>query len=365
MTKTRSAVKKVLFGVLSVTLALSLSLAVAEGVLRTLDNPLLRHNLTMARIMHYKDRQGMVLSPGVTVSYRLPTGEAEHEIRINPQGLRMDRPVSQEPLPGVARILALGDSMTFGLGVDADRTYPAQLERILQEEDPDHPHEVINAGFASGICPLPQHLYLKDRGLRLGPSRVLVGFFPANDLMDMWKYTERTDPQGDIVGADVPGQKVPHAIKRTALYQYFGIMRLQDFLRNLPRKKQTVADEPAPAGEKPGELDRVARVFRAMRDFAERHDIKLTLLYIPDYARLFGSEKETPDPVHDAFPRFCETERIDCVDLTPVLREAGPDCYFPKDRHFTEKGHRVVAEAVAGHIVSGGRHEPAASGAGS
>lgn len=44
------------------------------------------------------------------------------------------------------RIVAFGDSLTAGLGVQADESYPAQLQRRL--DDLNYPYRVINAGIS-------------------------------------------------------------------------------------------------------------------------------------------------------------------------------------------------------------------------
>lgn len=44
------------------------------------------------------------------------------------------------------RIVAFGDSLTAGLGVQADESYPAQLQRRL--DDLNYPYRVINAGVS-------------------------------------------------------------------------------------------------------------------------------------------------------------------------------------------------------------------------
>ncbi len=45
------------------------------------------------------------------------------------------------------RILAIGDSITFGFGVDESETFPAALEQLLNEEFKGRKYEVINAGI--------------------------------------------------------------------------------------------------------------------------------------------------------------------------------------------------------------------------
>ncbi|NGZ02444.1 MAG: arylesterase [Nitrospira sp. WS238] len=54
--------------------------------------------------------------------------------------------VSSSPPDGRPRIVAFGDSLTAGLGVQADESYPALLQRKL--DDLQYPYRVINAGVS-------------------------------------------------------------------------------------------------------------------------------------------------------------------------------------------------------------------------
>ena len=47
------------------------------------------------------------------------------------------------------RIVAFGDSLTAGLGVAAEETYPAQLQRRLDSQG--LPYRVINAGVSGQL----------------------------------------------------------------------------------------------------------------------------------------------------------------------------------------------------------------------
>jgi|GEM_PF-6488683 len=93
------------------------------------------------------------------------------EVRIDRWGYRgADREVSTSG----RRILALGDSITFGFGVSEQEAYPALLEKLVPGT------QVWNAGVgnyntAQELASLAQHLP------RLKPTEVLLGFF-INDL---------------------------------------------------------------------------------------------------------------------------------------------------------------------------------------
>jgi lysophospholipase L1-like esterase len=87
------------------------------------------------------------------------------------------------------RILALGDSTTFGLGVDDDQTWPAVLERLVREKT-GRPVEVINGGVP-GYSAFQGMRYLRERGVAFDPDLVLATF-GFNDA-DSW--SSRSDFQ--------------------------------------------------------------------------------------------------------------------------------------------------------------------------
>ena len=76
---------------------------------------------------------------------------------------------------GSIRVLALGDSCTFGWNVAADETYPAALERLLNHRTGDGHYQVLNAGVA-GYSSYQGLVYLRERGLALRPAIVVIGF---------------------------------------------------------------------------------------------------------------------------------------------------------------------------------------------
>ena len=84
---------------------------------------------------------------------------------------------------GVKRILTLGDSYTFGVCVEDWETYPAVLERILNERG--QKVEVVNAGYADGWSPDEHYVWLTKEGLKFKPDLILYGFFIGNDITDI------------------------------------------------------------------------------------------------------------------------------------------------------------------------------------
>jgi len=97
------------------------------------------------------------------------------ELKVNSQGLRAPYEIGPKR-PGTYRIICLGDSITFGLDLDDEYTYPSQLEKLLRGfARPGATIEVINAGVYAytsrqGLA------YLDQRLLKFEPDLVILGF---------------------------------------------------------------------------------------------------------------------------------------------------------------------------------------------
>lgn len=96
---------------------------------------------------------------------------------INSLGFR--GPEVEPRQPDELRIVALGDSMTFGIGVDDSRTLPALLEREL-EARLDRPVTVINTGHAA-YSTNQEVSVLLEHGAVLDPDLAILFWF-FNDI---------------------------------------------------------------------------------------------------------------------------------------------------------------------------------------
>lgn len=91
-----------------------------------------------------------VLKPNESMWLKNPEYENDIQIATNSFGMRM--PEAQiEKKPGVTRIAVVGDSVPFGWGLPAEKSFPYQLEELLKKES-DATYEVLNfsaPGFTS------------------------------------------------------------------------------------------------------------------------------------------------------------------------------------------------------------------------
>jgi lysophospholipase L1-like esterase len=146
---------------------------------------------------------------------REPTWTAE----INSEGYRgAERRPGLEPAP--LRILCVGDSVTFGFGVDQPDTWPEQLASRLARNHPGRAFEVINAGV-SGWSWLQGLRFVAMRGLDLHPDVVVIGH-GSNDQFFAARITdeERLLSLGGAFERTL--RRIASRLVDTNLYRLFG-----------------------------------------------------------------------------------------------------------------------------------------------
>jgi lysophospholipase L1-like esterase len=117
------------------------------------------------------------LRPGLRIEQAKNTRMID--VRTNSLGLRGPELSVVKP-ERTFRVLAVGDSCTFGSGSRTDQTYPWKLQEILRAEHPELGVEVVNAGVP-GYTSYQARRYLEVEGFRLAPDAVViaVGFNDA------------------------------------------------------------------------------------------------------------------------------------------------------------------------------------------
>lgn len=117
--------------------------------------------------------------------YRIDNRFRSGRVRINSLNLRCERELPARKLDGELRILCLGDSCTFGIGVDQDQTYPAQLENLLRKTQGKSSYRVYNGG-CSAYTSFNVLRFLETRGPKIKPDLVIIAVgYNDNSLKGM------------------------------------------------------------------------------------------------------------------------------------------------------------------------------------
>ena len=357
---------------------MAVALGTGEAVLRVV-----RPQNTLARMLQNEPamfRPSDVLPYELRPGYvgRLKRGQYDVGIRIDGQGYRSPEfsPDAKRPV----RILAVGDSFTFGWGVEAEEAYPQRLERLLAAQF-GADVEVINAGFAAGYSPDTYYLFLKKRGMLLNPDLIVVGFFVGNDIDHVRAFeNEWTEVDGEglplrIINVDSNVDEGWLVSRRRPLRYEIPVLRDLHLFQLAADATQRIAGAPTSASERSaGDIpfvfraayeertrrlvERVQRLFHAMKRIADERGVPLCVLLIPDRAQLVadesvrtsGADWEKPQRL---FRAFFEEQSIPYLDLLEEMRaqNAAEDLYIRNDFHWTRKGHDLAARRLAEFVL--------------
>lgn len=199
--RVKSARRKWLGRGAQIALGLVVGCIVAEGGFCARDHRAFPHlNVYVA-----DSALGVRLRPGATEHVAFG-GNPVTAVRINADGLR-GGPLSA---PAAGEVLVLGDSQVFGLGVEEEETFSAQLRAITERP-------VVNAGIPT-YGPLEYQATLEELMAKRHPRTIVYVVNMANDLLeathpnserhvvwDGWAVRRETAP---LAMSDFPGRNL-------------------------------------------------------------------------------------------------------------------------------------------------------------
>lgn len=280
----------------------------------------------------------------------VPERYGDIRYRLNDKGYR---DIDREPTHSSRRILVLGDSVSFGLGVPQDQIYSARLEQSVPKG-----MEVANLAVFAYDSNDEEDAYRED-GIGLHPELVLLQFY-LND------FTERTRT-GASAPATAPtpslGQRLS-AVKNMVIYRSALYRRLNQAATRLsfvlfhdlrrhrfPNSLNT--NEPAADAvyldKHPDDRDVAAFVtLQRIAGEVRAQGSRFLILLSPDEVQLFTTKY---DAITARLVEFCASARIECFDPLPDLR-ASPEKeqLFYDGVHYSPTGHALIARLLAREI---------------
>ncbi len=308
--------------------------------------------------------------------------------RTNTQGFR-DRERVFARDRDAPRVVAVGDSFTWGAGVDYDASFVTLLERALQDTEPRA--EVFNLGVPMWRPHEELHL-LRTFGIRDSPDLVIFNVFLGDDIQNQ-RGQDIHIPKIMIVAGqsyDVHsnGNWVHDIVAPDRWYLYHNINYLirvgiqcvlsstrpppsmmdgewvpllsrEHFLRGIRKRTDVYLEKQTSFFQT--HWSRTKTTLREAREFLDARGVAMLLVLIPElipldpvlqeeyFATYGGSDREYDFRKPQRLLReWCAETGTAVIDLTPPFAAAAnPErLYFSNDIHWTSDGHRLAAKVI-------------------
>jgi len=243
----------------------------------------------------------------------VPFPEFNTTYKTNSSGFR-DREYSASKAEGVYRIVVIGDSVSFGWGVELDKSYPKVLEELFVNAG--QKVEVLSMAV-SGYNTIQEAALLRESGLAVDPDLVIIGYC-LNDKdfgVDGGLRAYFTDTPSRLVNTT---RRVGMRIRN----KYFG---------SIPE-----------------------RGFSTIRELCSEKGIPVVVAIFPTFPD-GGEEEDAPygqSHEHEVVTGWAEDAGFEVIDLLSKFEEHGRgknslDIYHPNN-----DGHRLAAEELFRYLNS-------------
>jgi lysophospholipase L1-like esterase len=278
-----------------------------------------------------------------------------YHVQTNSVGLRN----TEEPQGSAYRILALGDSQTFGPYLANDDTWPAWTENALRLHYRDAAKVQVFNGAVAGYTIADELAYLREKGVAFKPDLVLLAAF-ENDLADLRKERDGTVQRPGATARSQLGISLKAWGRSSALVNLAEQVKTKLAFRAAGidvQRGEGDAPPSAPALSMDPLIARYSDLYRQTVRLIEASGLKLAVLYLPSNDVLTGNDASKLEPLVRALT--AET-RTPYLDLTPALRARNATAEMlyllrrdPKGEGWTGNGHLSRAgNAVIGQTVA-------------
>ncbi len=257
-------------------------------------------------------------------------------VRTNSLGMRDDEP--RGPLGRrLVRIAVVGDSFTFGFGVEQHATYCHQLEGRLNQRAAACDYDVLNFGV-SGYGTRHEAAVLEHKVMPFEPDLIIVGYV-------------MNDPQHR------PIQPLPSHFAKVEWWQRSHVLRLIARGHDLWQRKRLGNGNFYEALHAVGSDSwrSVTQSFDAMATQAGANGTPLLLVLFPEVP-VEGWDRYRYGQIHAQVAQAAADRGFDTLDLVETLRPYDPRSLrlSATDEHLTPMANTLVAAAIQAHLASRG-----------
>lgn len=303
---------------------------------------------------------GIRMIPG----YRGYLREMEYKqpFHLNSLGFRDKEREKSNPY-NTFRIIGLGDSFSWGAGVEKNDTFLKRLEEVLNRNSEEIYYEVFNWGV-SAWGTVQQLLCLKHQALAYNPDLVIIQYFTGNDLTDnIYSNLLKLDKEGNLIPSYYGRQKITRIKKITNYIPFYRSLTQHSHLMNFIRIRLLMriekSDEKNISNILPSDklgygLQLTKALLEEFFSIALENGIRIAMLVIPEKSDVCPSSKNSNPTQQQKFfkeglmlSEVCRSHNVALLEfLTIFTQKDASAIYYEIDGHLSPYGHKVVAESL-------------------
>jgi hypothetical protein len=263
------------------------------------------------------------------------TGDYDVRVMINHYGFRDSKDLKTSRKDD---IFVVGDSFSFGWGVEEDQRFSNRLEALLGVP-------VFNISIPTDIRGYRKLVaYAQRRGARVG--NLIVGLCMENDIADY------EDPSYDAASKAVSWPirneaKVFLALHSAAYNALTTVVHKSRFLDAAAKKLGIVVDNIAGMDRNDYDPAAIRSSVQELKELTK--DVNAVVLVIPSRGLWTGDRVAVERKVHDEFIAVARAAGLLLVDMRPIVEATGNPLgmHFKRDGHWVPSGHEAAARELA------------------
>jgi hypothetical protein len=281
---------------------------------------------------------------------RLTTSEYVMSMKHNSLGFRDSEHLKKRP-EDITRVVIIGDSFTYGWGVDQDQAYPALLEPLLDGAG-DRQYEIFNMGIPdTGTVEARQ---IAQVAMTFDPQIIVLAMLledrwavNGNDLVDNARKPqgEQASAAGRQPSAGVLTSTHNFLARNSALYACI-MMRAGHAMR---RQAIGMRDN-RNRRELDAAWELTTGLLAELNARARASNVTFAVVRCPFY---FDAQRDKPDRISARLTEVGEDLEIPVLDLLPGMQQLDTgSLYYQRDGHWTPAGNEAAAAIITPFIHS-------------